>query len=250
MDVAPRPFAAVAAAAAALIATGCGQRSTTPDDGGRPAPAHDAEIARAPADAAPPVTAVDELPGFGAIAVATPASDELAAQVARRAQVRDRRCDDDGDARGLLAATGDVDHGRPGDETVAVSLARGVVALAGDTLVAATNQPLTRCDGSQTELTGAWLGQLVPDPELEVVVVYSEGGHAEGATHLTVLKRRGARFVVILAHELTSWAGDDETAHAIRVLPDGTLEVAGERGPERYGWDEARGVMVTPPPSR
>ncbi len=199
-----------AAVLVALIACGSGEQAkeaadqaaaatphTTPQDAPGPAPVD-----------APRPPAIEQFPSFLAVATASRADDRLRATLTGKVKVIARDCEG-ADTDVLLALSADVDAARPGAETVIASLTHGVVALAGGTVIATTASPVSDCEGSQTEPNGAWAGQLVPDPELEIVFSETSGGRNAGATTLHLYKRRGARFVEVLALVVEEYEGDD-----------------------------------------
>jgi hypothetical protein len=202
----------------------------------------------APAEAGPTLPAgairpagaiqIDELRGFQATAGAHSDEDD-AAWLASHVKPVSVECVDSADTSGVLSLAGDVDGAREGDEPVMVSLTYGVVAVRSrDPLALATTaDPIASCDGSQTELIGAWAGQIVDDPEQEIVVIHVEGGRNINVTTLDVYKRRDAQFVSIYTQDLREEDAGDETVRVVElpmldelVSHDGTTSV-------RATWD-------------
>ena len=199
----------------------------------------DAEVAvardAAPADARPTI-AVEAFPGFAAEAVGQPSENAAATLVPVKAIAPG--CAEDPDAAVALALAADVDAARPGAEHVIVTLAHGVVAFDAGRPLATTAEPLTRCGGSQTSLDGAWAGQVVPDPEAELVVVETSGGKNISATTLHVLKRRADRFVPILTHTLRETEAGAESTSALGLTTDG-VSVTRDGAATTLRWDPA-----------
>jgi len=219
---------------AGSTAVGCGQSDSGAkrrEDGAAAALA-DKRAAPPPADAAGAAgdagLTVEQLPGFRATAEAADAVPEVRERLADVKAVAPG-CAEDPDAAQVLAF--------PGDPEILVSLAHGAVAFSGGKPVATTAEPLTDCVGSQTELVGAWLGQLVPDPDPELVVLETTGGRNMAATTLHVLKRRDDRFVAVFAHVVAEYEGDEERRSPIEVRADGTIVAASGGNRAAYVWD-------------
>lgn len=220
-----------------VLVASCGSKESPPP----PPAAKDAAVvvevprdaARPGADAAPAVEHAT-FRGFAAVAEGASATDEDAAALAGLRPLAPE-CDADPDTATRLALTGDVDATRPGPERVIVSLSHGVVAPP-----LRSAEPFADCGGSQSELGGAWVGQVVPDEELEIVVTATSGGKNFGAETLHVFKRRDDRLVEILAHTLTEYEGDAETSFPIERREDGSIVVTREGKPVTLTWHEDR----------
>ncbi len=103
-----------------------------------------------------------------------------------------------------------------GGTNVYVTLREGVVAVRGGATVAAS-EPLG-CTGpgeSQDFVSAVAVGQVVDDPEPEVVVEFSNGGRRQWTDELIVFKRRGKELVPVLRAIMSS--SDDEGAGKLKL---------------------------------
>jgi hypothetical protein len=215
--------------ALALVSTltaACGPDSDKAADNAKAStpklPAEDARPAP-PADAAPAVgKPIDELPGFLALVTASRLYGAERDALADKVPMVAPDCDG-GDTEVIDALAADVAADHPGDEQVGASLAHGVFALAGGKVIARSSGEIADCGGSQTEPIGAWAGQVVPDPELEIVYVEQSGGRNAGAETLHVFKRKGEAFVEVFAGTVEEYEGDEVTPRKIELRSDGAL---------------------------
>jgi hypothetical protein len=180
---------------------------------------------------------IDELAGFQATASAH-ADEDDAAWLATHVKPASVECLESADTSGVLSLPADVDASRAGDELVTVSLAYGVVGvLSREPLaMAITDDPLAGCDGSQTELHGAWAGQVVDDPEQEIVVIHAEGGRNLNVTTLAVYKRRAKQFVAIYTQDLREEESGAEVVRELALVKLGELRTEG-KGASTARWD-------------
>lgn len=241
--------------AAALAAGGC-------ESGDKPRPGPEAVAASTKVsriDAAPAAPAVDaalatesleSFPGFRFVAKGVTADQSMADKLLGGLPSL-AECED-GDAVRIEVAHADVDHGAPGVETVVASLTHGVLVLVSDKVTARSAEAAGTCQGSQAELVGVWIGQVVPDPEPEIVVIDQSGGRNVGATTLTVYKDRhgGKPIATIFTALLSEYEADAETSHVVGLAPDGTIVADAAAGKVGFGWDPAAFKFVAKDPAK
>lgn len=187
-----------------------------------------------------PPSDVDGFNGFSAISTAAN-DDTVLKWLARATRPVSKECLDDPDSNHAVVLQATVDSSRADQQTVVVSLPFGVVAVVdGPThgVVARTEEPIAVCMGSRTELVGAWAGQIIDDPESEIVVVSTEGGRHTNATTLSLFKRREKKMVRVFSHDLATSVGDSETSSPVELQRDGRLRAISEDGTqEQFAWD-------------
>lgn len=151
-----------------------------------------------------------------------------------------------------LAVAGDVVPKRPGRERVALTLGGAVLLSATGEELATAELAEVFAEAKGGEVGHLWLGQVVPDDELEVVAHVSWNGRRVQGEDLLVLKRKGDKLAPILQATLQETVfdkeeGDDEytstdTTREVELRADGTIVTTeragrGKRQVTTLRWD-------------
>jgi hypothetical protein len=151
------------------------------------------------------------------------------------------------------AITAELFAETPGQETLLVSLEHGLVVQGSDGKVLAKGAAPT-CEGLQDSILDASIGQVVSDPEPEIVIHYTTGGRV-GVEHMLIFKRKGKELGNILDVTLydpgrkwkaeESWEALAESGKLL-LSPDGIVRYRSEdeKTNETRKWDAAKFEFV------
>jgi hypothetical protein len=170
-------------------------------------------------------------------------SDESDADRRRFRDVTDEHddCEYDG-FKTMRALKGELVPDKPGPETAMATLLDGIVLFSQKGDVIARGELFDDCVCSQSGMEALSAGQVVLDPEPEIVVHYTYGGRANWDEAIAVYKRRGDTLARIFDGTIYSYShiGDDETEASGTVhLGEGVIyyRPAGKKSVRKLHWD-------------
>jgi len=178
----------------------------------------DARAVTAPDAAALAGAAIDRLAGFRAIATATPATPADLEQLSQQQPVKNCGADN------ALAL-------QDGDRRIVISVKSGVEVIQDGRM---EGLDFEDCEGSSDDIEGAWLGQVIPGGDNELVVVHQRGGHNAGEFDLEVYERDGASMLRILRVPIEEYEGASTQKAQATLAPDGTIHL--QRGETAEVW--------------